>query len=609
MLTDGTVEGASPGMGMMRARVALTLVLAAVGLGALAPSAQAHAILEGTSPARGVTVKSQPKLIMFRFNEPVESSFGAVRVFDGKGRQVESGSVSHPRGQSSVAIGLKAGLPEGSYTATYRVISADSHPVSGGFVFSIGKPGTTPKTVAQLTAQDKIGRATQVGFAVARGVTYAATALSIGALAFLIWTWLPALGAVAGGDARWREASERFSRRLRGLLVIALATGVVSEACQLVFQGATGTGGTFWDALDRTVIREVLHTRFGTVHLLDLIAFSLFLVLAAPRGWAPVLRPASVGATGLAAPRFGRIEIALMVTLGAFLALSPALAGHASTQSPSALLIPVDTLHVAAMSIWVGGLGVLIAVLPAATRALDPPDRTRLLASVLLRFSPVALVAVSAILVTGLVQGYVHVRSLDHLINTGYGRAVLAKLILLLTALLALGAYNRQRAVPRMKALAQGGQAPGAAGVGLRRSLRAEVALLAVVIGVTSMLVSYAPPTATSTGPFSATRSLGPLELQMTVDPARTGSNVMHFYLLNAKDGSQFTGSKQVSVLMSLPDKSIGPLKADAHNAGPGHYVVLAADFVPSGKWKVQIVDRVSEFDEYSTTVDVPIRG
>jgi copper transport protein len=588
-------------------RKLVPFVLAALYVAAVAPTAEAHAILESTSPARGVTVKSQPKLIMFRFSEPVESSFGAVRVLDAKGRQVESGSVSRPRGQSSVAIGLTPHLSEGSYTATFHVISADSHPVSGGFVFSIGKPGATPKTVAQLTAQDKVGRATQIGFGIARGISYAAIAFAIGSLAFLILVWLRALRSVAGGDARWLEASERFSRRLRNFLMIALVAGAVSEACQLVFQGATGTGGTFWDSLDGSVIREVIHTRFGTVHLLDLIAFAVFLVLAVPRGWSPALRPASVGATGLATQRLGRVEFLLMGTLAAFLAVSPALAGHAATQSPSALLIPTDTLHVAAMSTWVGGLLILVAVLPAATRALDPPDRTRLLAATLLRFSPVALAAVCAILASGLVQAYVHVRSVDNLIHTGYGRAVLAKMLLLLL-LIGLGAYNRQRSVPRLKKLADGGAAPGAAGFGLRRSLRAEVGLLAVVIAVTSLLVSYAPATARSTGPYATTRALGPLQLQMTVDPARTGRNVIHFYLLNAKDGSQFTGSKDFEVRMSLPSKSIGPLKVDARKGGPGHYVAPGVDFVPGGKWKIQIVDRVSEFDQYEKTVDVPIR-
>jgi copper transport protein len=247
-------------------------------------------------------------------------------------------------------------------------------------------------------------------------------------------------------------------------------------------------------------------------------------------------------------------------------------------------------------------------VLPVATRALEPSDRTRLLAATLLRFSPVALAAVCAILVTGLVQAYVHVRSVDHLIHTGYGRAVLAKM-LLLVGLIGLGAYNRQVAVPRLKALAAGGEPPGAAGVGIRRSIRTEVALLAIVLAATSILVSYAPATSSGgSGPFSTTKTMGPLELQMTIDPARTGRNLMHLYLTNAKDGSQFTGTKELDVGLSLPSKGVGPLKANAQKAGPGHYVITGADFIPGGKWQVRITDRVSAFDEYETTVEVPIR-
>jgi copper transport protein len=588
-------------------RVGLATLLGIVTLAAWVPAAGAHAILQDTNPPRGETLKKEPKLVVFRFSEPVESSFGAVRVFDAHGRQVESGEVQRPEGQKSVAVGLEPGLPKGSYTATFHVISADSHPVSGGFVFSIGKAGSLPKTVAQLTAQDKVGKTTQVGFGIARGVSYSAIAFTVGALAFLIWAWLPGLGSVAGAEARWQVTSERFSRRLRTLLVAALAAGVLGEALQLVFQGATGAGVSFWQALDSKILREVIQTRFGTVHLLDLIAFGAFLALALPRAWAPVLRPASVGATGLAAPRFGRFELAAIGTLAGFLAVSPALAGHAATQSPSGLLIPMDVLHVIAMSVWVGGVLVLIAAVPVATRALEPPDRTRLLAAILLRFSPVAFTAVCVILATGLVQSYVHVRSVDHLIHTGYGRAVLAKMVLLLV-LIAFGAYNQRRALPRLKALSVGGQPPGSAGAGLRTSLRAEVALLAVVIAVTSVLVSYAPATSSSSGPFSATKTLGPLELQTTVDPAISGLNAMHVYLTNAKDGSQFTGTKELGVELSLPDKSIGPLKANTQKAGPGHYVITGASFVPKGKWQVRITDRVSEFDEYQTTFQVPIR-
>ena len=94
-------------------------------------------MLEGTSPARGAVLRRQPRAVVFRFGESVEGNFGAVRVFDAKGRRVDDNKVVHPGGRGSeVAVGLQPHLKDGTYTATYRVISADSHPVSGGVVFT-----------------------------------------------------------------------------------------------------------------------------------------------------------------------------------------------------------------------------------------------------------------------------------------------------------------------------------------------------------------------------------------------------------------------------------------------------------------------------------------
>jgi copper transport protein len=475
-------------------------------------------------------------------------------------------------------------------------------------VFSIGAPGVPGKTVAQLTDASEVGPATDVGFGLARGITYAAIALGIGSLVFLIAVWLPALRSVTTAASEWLEASRRFALRLRRLLLIALVAGVFGEAAQIVFQGANAGGTSFWSALDPDVIREVLDTRFGTVHLFACGAFLGALVLFSARGWVPAMRPATVGAQGLAAPP--RLEVPTLIGAALFLgfiALSPALAGHASTQDPSALLIPTDVLHVTAMSVWIGGLVALVAVLPAATRALSATERTRLLAAVLSRFSPLAFASVCVLLATGIVQSIVHLDALDNLLHTAFGRAILIKIALMLV-LIGLGAYNQRRVLPRLRAAAAGGESPGALGLALRRSLRAEVALLAVVLGVTSALVSYAPPTSANTGPYSTTQSVGPLELQATVDPAELGRNEMHFYLFRARDGAQFNGTKQLRVRMTLPSKSIGPIAVRAVKGGPGHYVVPAADFGVKGDWQVKLTGRVSEFDQYETTIKVPIR-
>ncbi len=196
---------------MIRRAAILAVTLLAL---ALAPAvASAHATLEATVPARGARLARAPAQVTFRFDESVEASFGALRVFDARGHQVQTGAAFHPGGRGSeVAVRLRPGLGDGSYTATYRVISADGHPVSSGFVFAVGDAAPGGKSVDQLLAGQSSGPVTDTAFSVVRAVQYAAIALGLGALVFLLWSWLPALRLVAGGGAEWETASARVRR-------------------------------------------------------------------------------------------------------------------------------------------------------------------------------------------------------------------------------------------------------------------------------------------------------------------------------------------------------------------------------------------------------------
>ncbi|MCW3023464.1 MAG: copper resistance protein CopC [Conexibacter sp.] len=556
------------------------LLLALVLVLALPASALAHATLEATTPARGAVARAEPAQVVLRFDEAVEGNFGAVRVFDARGARVDDGPVVHPGGTGALlAVGLKPGLSDGSFTATYRVISADGHPVSGGFVFAIGHAGAAPAaTVGDQLDGTSAGPVTQAAFGLARGADYLAIALVVGTLLFGLLAWRR--------DAAGPAAEQAFARRSRTVLAAGLGMGAAAGVAGIVLQGATAGGTSFWAALDPGVVREVLGTRFGAVwglRLADLVLLGGALLVFGPR------RP---GAWALPA---------------ALLAITPALGGHAATQHPVALLVPLDVAHVVAMSVWVGGLVVLLVAVPAATRALDPPARAVLLGATVTRFSTIALASVATLLLTGTVQSIVHLRAFDDLLHTAFGRAVLIKVGLVL-ALIALGAVNRRRSVPRLRALAREGHAPGAAGRLLRRTLRAEIALAVVVLGVTAALVSYAPPSALSAGPFSHSTRTGPLEVEATVDPARTGVNAVHVYLFRASDGAPFTGTKELTVTASLPRKGIGPLSATVHRAGPGHYVADAMTLAPAGAWRLLVTDRVSDFDQYTATFSVPVR-
>jgi copper transport protein len=590
---------------------ALVVVVALVS----APAALAHAQLLGTSPQTGSTVAEQPKEVIFEFNQAVGGTLGAVRVYNAQGEEVDNLDVTHPNGDEHwMGVGLKPGLPDGTYTGTYRVISADTHIVYGGLVFNIGHAGTPPKfTVAGLIGRNSSGEVTKLAFGVVRALDYLSLALGIGGLAFLALAWLPALEASAGAEPGWREASQAFAKRIELLLLAAVVLGVLVSVLGILLQGASAAGVSLWASLKGTILSDTLKSRFGEVwgaRGLVWLAFGALLAGArlSRREAIPVLRAVTLGADGAAVgPRPPRAVIALTAIGVGYLAITPALSGHASIQGPRGVFFPSDVVHVLAASIWVGGIACLLLALPTATRRLEGPQRTRLLLATLARFSPVALTCVIAIAITGAIQAYIDVRSIDGLLHTTYGALVLVKVALFLV-LLGFGWVNRERVIPALRRLVGAGGPPARSGVMARRSMRGELTLMVAVFGVTAALISYAPPIDAASGPFSTTTSLGPAELEMTVEPARVGLNTVHLYLIDAKTGSQFTATKELKVTAKLPAKGIGPLPLQANLAGPGHYVLNSTELSPGGTWQLLITDRVSEFEEYEKTIAVPVK-
>ena len=237
------------------AAVAVLLALAVVPAGA-----SAHAILESTTPQRGATLAAQPKQVSLRFSESVEGNFGALRVFDAAARRVDDGRTVHPGGDSSrLAVGLTPGLPDGTYVATYRVISADSHPVSGGLVFSVGAPGAAAApTVADLIGD--VGRRTgHPGRFRARaradvprhGARPRRPCLPARRLAAR-----PALGGRGGGGVARPRPTASFAAARR-LLLGGVLVGVVAGVAGIVLQGATAGATSAWEALRPSVVGDV----------------------------------------------------------------------------------------------------------------------------------------------------------------------------------------------------------------------------------------------------------------------------------------------------------------------------------------------------------------
>ena len=213
-------------------------------------------MLEGTDPGSGATVQRSPKDITLTYSEPVEASLGAVRVFDSRANRIDVGSPSHPDGKASVVRVSTPELDDGTYVVTWRVISADAHPVRGAFTFTVGSSATTAKEaqgLAQRLLTDEGGDAVVgVLFAIARFGAFAGLAVLIGAAAFLAYVWR---------DAAARTGEPAGSSGPRG--VPRSGSRSLGFALQGPYAGALDPV----KALDPSVWSDVWDTRFGHVYL------------------------------------------------------------------------------------------------------------------------------------------------------------------------------------------------------------------------------------------------------------------------------------------------------------------------------------------------------
>ncbi len=575
----------------MKSRAPIAFLVAVAAALSAPAFAWAHATLESSSPERGANLPEAPEAIELHFSEPVEGSFGSLRVFASTGEQLDGLETFRPGGEGS-DLGMRppADLDDGTYTVTYRVISADSHPVSGGFVFSVGDSGAAPsESVSELLEDTVAGSATKAAAMVARFLSYAATALVVGVLAFALLVFGPAARRVGQRGEVWNSAESAFEARSRSLVKGGAVIGLAGGAVGIVSQGAIAGGTSAWSAIDPSVVGDVLSTRFGTVWGLRELAWLVVLV-----------------ATFLPLPYSRGSLLALALPLS-FVLAAPSLSGHASTYTPEALLLPANVAHVAAMSVWVGGIAALAIGVRSATRKLEPTGRSRLLAETMSRFSPFALGSVVVLAATGTIQAITYLESLSDLWDTGFGRAVGAKIILL-GALIAIGAVHRRRSLPLLREAAAGDSAPDRGGKIAMRSLRSELALFAAVLTATAILVGEPPPGRAAEGPQSATTLTGDVQLDVTVDPALAGSNEIHLYLFDARDGSQYDVPKGVELHASLPEEDVGPIVVDIEKSGPGHYTAPDAPLGIPGTWELELSGRISRFEDLTGSVEVEVR-
>jgi copper transport protein len=525
-------------------------LLAWLWLLASGPAAGAHALLRDSEPADGASLDRAPRQVLLTFTERPEPQLSTVRVLDTAGRQVEAAKAAPVAGRPLQLVVPLAELPDGTYTVSWRVLSADDgHVTAGSFAFGVGE-AASPAATATQTAPAGQGEAPSPLAVAGRWALY-------GGLVLLV-------GAAATGLAVVRRT---LPSAARPLLAVAAGLAVAGLAARFVAEYAAADAP----------LGDLLASSTGTGLLRLAVGVAVAVVAAT------LLADRAGVEDGGGAARVEAWRLWLVGAAAAAAMLLHVLAGHAA--GPSSLR-PLNLLaqwvHVLAIGAWIGGLVWLLASLRGRQRA----DQV----AAVVRFSKLAAPVLAVVVLTGLARAVDLAGGWRGLLDSGYGRVLDVKVLLFL-GLVALAALNRYRVVPTLSG------DPRRLGT-LRRNVRGEVALAACVLAAAALL-SQLPPGKFVTGRATARPAPPPsvqvegndfatsVRLNLTVSPGTAGSNAFTAKVTDYDSGVAWPANR-VSLRFTPRDRpEVGGATLELARDGDGLWQGKGSMLSIDGAWVV----------------------
>jgi copper transport protein len=554
---------------MSRGRRLIAAFAAGAAVALAAPAAaSAHAYLTHTSPAGGVILNTPPKQLSVTYDEAVEPRFMIVSVTDASGRQQTDGRPARSPANPDTIVTPLRHLNEGWYLVFLRAISADGHPVRQVFTFAVGpNAGPPPQFVIP-------------------SLTEGATTPSLLAFRWLSFlTFMAAIGLFCLRTLIARPIVERVPgaslRRLTVAFGIALAAAFIAIPIYVDISTAQFAFKSIWDVAGNVPLMR--DSAFGRGWL------DLELVLALFGGAAAI-------AIATDRPENRQRTLAGLLSLWGALAaaaaalLVPALAGHAAQTPPKGLSVVLDWLHLAAGSLWIGGLIGLLII----WWSLGVARRTAGLAVTVPRFSNVALGSVLLLVGSGIWATFIRLPTLASLWDTSYGDALIAKMALLVTAI-AVASGNLLRAKPRLQRAAAGKMDIGVGAARLLRGLvGTEVLLIVGALFAAGILSSLPPPpkALASIGKVSANVGPGPANVVVKHGAYRLVFHITPnkavvpdaFTVSITKNGKPVHGAT-VTTNFAMLDMEMPNLAYNLKESGLGKYARAANALVMVGHW------------------------
>lgn len=518
---------------MSRAFVALRALLASLLLTLVsAGGALAHAQLLAADPADNAVLQAWPEAVTLTFNEPVTVLAAALIGPDGGREDLLAGAT----GGEAVAVSLPTGGGQGTHIVSWRVISADGHPIAGSLVFSVGA----------VSGGAAVGESGDRAVAV---LLWATKALLLGAVLF------------GAGGAAFGVFAELPMTARRGVAAAGVV-GLIAAPLSLGLQGLDALGLPLGGLIAADGWLTGLNTSYG--------ATAVFAMLAA--GLAP-----------LAATVPGARRVGLAAWLSGAVAF--ALSGHASAAEPQWLMRPAVGLHLLGLMFWIGALPALWV--EAGTREASSLP-------VLKRFSRLIPGAVAAILVSGITLMVVQLGAPSAAWLSPYGM-ILASKLALVAALFGLALWNRRALTG--PALAGEMQARWRLSRSVRVEIVLAALVLALVAGwrftPPPRALALTPAASAVSEPIWLHLMSGDVMAMVSLEPGLPGNNNISVSLSDV-EGAPIP-AEGLEIVLSSPQLGVEPFRRAAEGSG-SEWAVRQVTLPLAGTWTLELGVRLSRF-------------
>ncbi len=536
------------------APVLLAVCIALLGVFGAAEQAQAHASLVKTAPQADSRTDDSPESVEIVFNERLDSGGAKLLVLSESSRNVAKGELERIEEGKGIRIGLPK-LGDGHYTVSYSVISADGHPISGAYVFTVGNPA--PLDRSKLNPHQQVGHAHDHG----GGSGLDADSFLLYAARILYYAGLLA----AAGLALWsllRSMSRTVRDTHSGVLGLAGKFALIATLAYVFFSlRDLGQGEPLseWG-------RILTETTIGRLYIAELL-----LALAAPM-----------------LPKLGAVPRAAWAAIALFL---EAWSGHAAAFTPVSYTIGLDYAHLLAAALWSGGLLLLLAVW-----FKERPEAGRFA----LVFSKWALISFLALWVTGILSTLKYLPSLEYLFYTAWGKWLIAKAAVSL--LVAVTAFLIRRRLKK-------GELPRGS------LLKIDVGLLAGIVLCVGILTYQTPLPVNE--PLNYHKMGTDLHVTLRISPNAPGDNRFTVKIwLPEWVGEGEAKSVQLRLLpldkegMGYIDVPLNPYEDEELDAFPDFkkstYTAQGPYLPFAGQWKAQV--RVTDSEDTERVVETSYR-